>query len=74
MHQAIKLARSPAGQTRAQIMAAANTEVAAWQADNALTAADIAIKIYEPLYNEDASKAEAAEQLARISGGRFNMK
>jgi putative ATP-dependent endonuclease of OLD family len=66
MHQAIQVAKGRAGLTREQIIAAGNAEVAAWQADNTKTPDDIAVAIYTPLYKKQVSKAQVAEQFAKI--------
>ena len=66
MHQAIKLAKGSAQMTTAQIIAAANAEVTAWQADPRRSADDIATEIYAPLYKRQVSKAMVAEQLAAL--------
>ena len=66
VHQAVQLVRAPAGQTRAQILAAAAAQVAQWQADAGRTPVSIAVEIYTPLHNRAVSKAEVAEQLARL--------
>lgn len=66
MHQAVQLAKGRAGMTREQISAAAIAEVTAWQSDATRTAEDNAVAIYTPLYKRQVSKAETAEQLAKI--------
>jgi predicted ATP-dependent endonuclease of OLD family len=66
VHQAIRVARGQRGRTRDQIIADASAEVVAWQANAALNDDAIAATIYEPLYKDNVSKAEVAEQLARL--------
>lgn len=66
MHQAVQLAKGSRVKTRAQICADAVAEVAGWQADPAKSAEAIAVRIFEPLFKKYVSKAEAAEQLARL--------
>jgi putative ATP-dependent endonuclease of OLD family len=66
MHQAVQLAKGRADMTHEQISAAAIAEVTAWQADATKTADEIAVSIYAPLYKRQVSKAETAEQLAKI--------
>jgi putative ATP-dependent endonuclease of OLD family len=66
MHEAIQLAKGRAGLSREQIIVAARAEVTAWQADPTRTADDIAVGIYAPLYKRQVSKAQVAEQLAKI--------
>jgi putative ATP-dependent endonuclease of OLD family len=66
IHQAVRLARGQAGQTREQIMRAARAEVEAWQADPQLTPDAVALRIFEPLEKKLVSKTEVAEQLASL--------
>lgn len=66
VHEAIQLAKGRAGLSREQIVVAARAEVTAWQADAMKTADDIAVRIYEPLHKRQVSKAQVAEQLAKI--------
>jgi putative ATP-dependent endonuclease of OLD family len=66
IHQAICLARGQRGRTRDQIKVDAVAEVLALQADNAKTDETIAVEIFAPLAKSGLSKAEVAEQLARL--------
>jgi putative ATP-dependent endonuclease of OLD family len=66
VHQAVRLARGEAGQTRDQIVHAARAEVEAWQADPQLTSDDVALRIFRPLEKNLVSKTEVAEQLASL--------
>ena len=66
MHQAVQVAKGRAGHTREQIIAAATAEVAEWQGDDTKGVDDIAVSIYMPLYKNQVSKAQVAEQLAKI--------
>jgi len=66
VHEAIQLAKGRAGLSQDQIIVAARAEITAWQADATKTADDIAVRIYEPLYKRQVSKAQVAEQLAKI--------
>jgi hypothetical protein len=52
--------------TRDKLLEAAIAELATWRTDKTNTAETIALKVYEPLLKGNVSKAEAAEQLARI--------
>jgi putative ATP-dependent endonuclease of OLD family len=66
MHQAVQVAKGRAGQTRDEIVTAASAQVDEWQRDASKSADDIAVSIYEPLYKHQVSKAQVAEQLAKI--------
>jgi putative ATP-dependent endonuclease of the OLD family len=66
VHEAVQVAKGRAGLSREQIADAARAEVTAWQEDATLTPDDIAVHIYEPLYKRRVSKAQVAEQLAKI--------
>jgi putative ATP-dependent endonuclease of the OLD family len=66
IHQAVCLARSGAVKSRSQIMGESAAEVAAWQRDCQKTPEDIAVLIFTPLFKGSISKAEVAEQLARL--------
>lgn len=66
VHQAVRVAKGQRDRTRDQILVDAAAEVTAWQADAALNADAIAAKIYEPLHKNAVSKAEVAEQLAKL--------
>jgi putative ATP-dependent endonuclease of OLD family len=67
IHQAVQLAKTSSRRPEwlARIVAKAGETYAAWKADG-LSAAEIAVKIYQPVYDKEASKAEVAEQLAAI--------
>jgi putative ATP-dependent endonuclease of OLD family len=64
MHQAIQLGKGRARMTPAQIVAAASAEVAVWAQTK--SAAEIAVEIFTPLFKKQVSKAQVAEQLAKI--------
>jgi putative ATP-dependent endonuclease of OLD family len=66
VYQAIALAKGSKGSTREQIKVAADAEVTGWQEDEAATVDQIATKIFEPLKTTNLSKAQVAEQLARL--------
>ena len=66
VHQAVQIGKGRANKTRTEIVLEANTEVHAWQADDAKTADDIAALIYSPLHKRQVSKAVVAEQLASL--------
>ena len=66
VHQAVQIGKGRANKTRGQIVVEANTEVQAWQADDAKTADDIAVLIFSPLHKRQVSKALVAEQLAAL--------
>jgi putative ATP-dependent endonuclease of OLD family len=66
VHKAVRVAKGQRDRTRDQILADATAEVTEWQADAALNADSIAAKIYEPLHKNAVSKAEVAEQLAKL--------
>ena len=66
VHQAVQIAKGKANKTRAEIVLEANTEVQAWQADDAKMADDIAVLIFTPLHKRQVSKAVVAEQLAAL--------
>ena len=66
VHQAVKLAKGSAGKTVVQIKSEAAAEVTAWQVDAAKSADEVATEIYAPLKKRTVSKAQVAEQLARL--------
>ncbi|RWQ16135.1 AAA family ATPase [Mesorhizobium sp.] len=68
MHLAIQLAKTTSRDPAhlAKIRAAAKVSYTAWKADPTLSDTDIAVKIYDPVFNKLASKAEVAEQLTAI--------
>lgn len=63
LHQAVRLA-STKGE-RDAVMDAARQEVEEWRRQS-LSATEVAIRVFEPLFYGNASKAETAEQLALI--------
>ena len=63
VHQAVKLAKRAANKTVAEIKAQATTEFNAWQGRSA---DEVATNIYTPLKKKGVSKAQVAEQLARL--------
>jgi len=66
VHQAVKLAKGSAGKTVVQIKSEAAAEVTAWQVDAAKSADEVATEIYTPLKKGTVSKAQVAEQLAKL--------
>jgi putative ATP-dependent endonuclease of OLD family len=73
LHQAVELARRAANGTAAKlnadkVKADASAQVAAWQADAAKSIDDVALEIYTPLKKRSVSKAQVAEQLAKLIG------
>lgn len=64
MHQAVQLAKGRANKTREEIIAEANDEIAGWIRTKNIE--EIAVEIYTPLFKRQVSKAQTAEQLARI--------
>lgn len=71
VHQAIKLARSSSRKPAwlDKIRARAVKEYEGWVAEG-MSATQIAVLIYQPLLDKEASKAEVAEQLAAILRAR----
>jgi putative ATP-dependent endonuclease of the OLD family len=67
VHQAVQLAKSVSRKPawRARISAEAIADHRGWK-EAGLSALEIAVKIYDPVLNKAASKAEVAEQLAAI--------
>lgn len=67
VHQAIQLAKTSSRNPEflAKVVVRANETYAEWAAAG-LTAAEIAVKVFQPLHDKEASKAEVAEQLAAI--------
>ncbi|MGQ0280353.1 ATP-dependent nuclease [Sphingopyxis sp. Q841] len=67
VHQAIQLAKTTSRNPDwlAKIRERASETYGGWQKAG-LSATEIAVRIYEPLLNKEASKAEAAEQLAAL--------
>lgn len=66
VHQAIQASKCSAKKTRSEIIEEAKADVNAWQADDAMSADDIAVRIFEPVYRKRISKAAVAEQLAAL--------
>jgi len=66
VHQAVQLAKGRAGKTRDQIIEDTRGEVDAWQANQDMTADDVAVLIFEPLHKKQISKTVVAEQLAAL--------
>jgi putative ATP-dependent endonuclease of OLD family len=69
VHQAVKLAKTTAKRTPdlvARIIKDAATEYAGWKADVSKTQDDIATSIFAPLFKKAVSKAQTAEQLAKL--------
>ncbi|TBY24094.1 ATP-dependent endonuclease [Rhizobium leguminosarum bv. viciae] len=71
VHQAVQLAKSSTRkpERRKKIIEAAKKEYQQWKHDG-LTNLEIAVKIYDPVFNSNASKAEVAEELAAILRAR----
>lgn len=67
VHQAVQLAKSSSRKPErlAKIVEKASETYAGWK-EAGLSATEIAVKIYQPVYCKEASKAEVAEQLAAI--------
>lgn len=67
VHQAVQLAKTSSRKPEflAKIVTKANETYAEWVAVG-LTATEIAVKIFQPVHDKEASKAEVAEQLAAI--------
>lgn len=67
VHQAVQLAKTSSRKPErlARIVATASETYAGWKNDG-LSATEIAVKIYQPVHDKEASKAEVAEQLAAI--------
>ena len=66
IHQAVELAKRAASETAVKIKADAAAEVTAWQADASKAADAVALEIYTPLKKKSVSKAQVAEQLAKL--------
>jgi putative ATP-dependent endonuclease of OLD family len=66
VHQAVKLAKSAANKTAAQIKAEAAADISAWKGAAAKSADEVATEIYTPLKNRTVSKAQVAEHLAKL--------
>ena len=71
VHQAVQLAKTSSRKAEklAKIIDGANEAYAGWK-EAGLTATEIAVKIYQPVHDKQASKAEVAEQLAAILRNR----
>jgi len=67
VHHAVQLAKTSSRKPEwiAKIVVKASETYAGWK-DAGLTATEIAVKIYQPVHDKEASKAEVAEQLAAI--------
>ena len=67
VHQAVQLAKTSSRKPErlAKIVERANETYAGW-VEAGLSATEIAVKIYQPVHDKEASKAEVAEQLAAI--------
>jgi putative ATP-dependent endonuclease of OLD family len=68
VHLAVALAGTTSrnAERLGKIRDVAKQTYAEWKEDATLSSADIAVKVYEPLFNGDVSKAEVAQQLAAI--------
>lgn len=71
VHQAVQLAKTTTRNPDrlAAIAAKAKGTYAAWK-EEGLSAIEIAVKIYQPVHDKEASKAQVAEQLAAILRNR----
>ncbi len=67
VHQAVQLAKTSSRKPErlAKISKDASATYVGWK-EEGLTAVEIAVKIYQPVHDKEASKAEVAEQLAAI--------
>ena len=67
VHQAVQLAKTTSRKPErlAKIIKDASTTYAGWK-EEGLSVIEIAVKIYQPVHDKEASKAEVAEQLAAI--------
>lgn len=67
VHQAVQLAKTSSRKPArlAQIVEKAHETYAGW-VEAGLSATEIAVKVYQPVHDKEASKAEVAEQLAAI--------
>lgn len=67
VNQAVQLAKTSSRRSEwlAKVVTKADEAYAGWKAAG-LSAAEIAVKIYQPVHDKEASKAEVAEQLAAI--------
>lgn len=67
VHQAVQLAKTSSRKPEwlARIVAKASATYKEWK-DAGLSATEIAVRIYQPVHDKEASKAEIAEQLAAI--------
>ena len=67
VHQAVQLAKTSSRKPAwlAQIVEKANETYVGW-VEAGLSATEIAVKVYQPVHDKEASKAEVAEQLAAI--------
>jgi putative ATP-dependent endonuclease of the OLD family len=66
VHQAVKLAKGAANKTVAQIKTEAAAEITEWQGAAGRSADAVATEIYTPLKKSTVSKAQVAEQLAKL--------
>ncbi|MEO7692110.1 MAG: ATP-binding protein [Sphingomonas sp.] len=67
VHQAVQLAKTSSRKPErlAKIVTKASETYAGWK-EAGLSTTEIAVKIYQPVHDKEASKAEVAEQLAAI--------
>lgn len=67
VHQAVQLAKTSSRKPEwlAKVVTKASETYAGWK-EAGHSAAEIAVKIYQPVHDKEASKAEVAEQLAAI--------
>lgn len=74
VHQAVQLAKTSSRKPErlAKIVQKASETYAGWK-EAGLSATEIAVKIYQPVHDKEASKAEVAEQFAAILRQRTDM-
>ncbi|MCY1284233.1 AAA ATPase domain protein [compost metagenome] len=67
VHQAVQLAKTSSRKPEwlAKIVKQSSETYAGWK-EEGLSSAEIAVRIYQPVHDKEASKAEVAEQLAAI--------
>lgn len=66
VHQAVMLAKRPAGETLEEIKSTAAQQVSNWRNEAGASAETVAMRIYEPMLKRSVSKAQVAEQMARL--------
>lgn len=66
MYRAVKLAGANRKRPRAEVIAEADLELAAWNGKLGAGSEAVAVEIFRPLHDRKVSKAETAEQLADL--------